>query len=130
MVAASSLDALTEAVANAVPAVDHKTTGQYGDGLGSEDEERQLELLLDHLREAEDATRRLTGRERIPMVVANAISCCRMGCPWRHYLSGTLRWTSPRKLSATIEHWFEIDAGVCRIYHPMSLSASMASLSV
>lgn len=45
-----SLDAFTNAVADAVPAVDRETTGQYGDGLGSEDEERQLELLLDHLR--------------------------------------------------------------------------------
>jgi hypothetical protein len=35
------------------PSKDHRTTGQYGDGLGSEDEERQLELLLDHLREAD-----------------------------------------------------------------------------
>jgi hypothetical protein len=54
MADASSLDTFTEAVADAVSAVDRKTTGQYGDGLGSEDEERQLELLLDHLREADD----------------------------------------------------------------------------
>jgi len=54
MAAASSLDKFTEAVADAVPAVDRETTGQYGDGLGSEDEERQLELLLDHLRETDN----------------------------------------------------------------------------
>lgn len=51
---ALSLDTFTGAVADAVPAVDRVTTGQYGDGLGSENEERQLELLLDHLREADD----------------------------------------------------------------------------
>jgi hypothetical protein len=39
------------ALAEVLPDVDGETTGQYGDGLGSEDEERQLELLLDRLRE-------------------------------------------------------------------------------
>jgi len=51
---ALSLDVITGAVADAVLAVDRNTTGQYGDGLGSEDEERQVELLLDHLRETDD----------------------------------------------------------------------------
>jgi hypothetical protein len=51
---ALSLDVFTGAVAEAVPAVDRKTTGQYGDGLGSEDEERQVKLLLNHLRETDD----------------------------------------------------------------------------
>jgi hypothetical protein len=37
MTAPLSLD-LTEDIANAVPAVDRETTGQYGDGLRSEDE--------------------------------------------------------------------------------------------
>jgi hypothetical protein len=45
-----SLHRLTKDIADAVPVVDSETTGQYGDGLGSEDEERQLELLLDYLR--------------------------------------------------------------------------------
>lgn len=49
-----SLDRFTEDVADAVPVVDSETTGQYGDGLGSEDEERQLGLLLDHLRDVDD----------------------------------------------------------------------------
>jgi hypothetical protein len=49
-----SLDEFTEDIANAIPAVDRVTTGQYGDGLGSEDEERQLKLLLDHLRKTDD----------------------------------------------------------------------------
>jgi len=44
-----SLKRFTEDVADAVPVVDCETTGKYGDGLGSEDEERQLKLLLDHL---------------------------------------------------------------------------------
>lgn len=51
---ALSLDVFTGAIADAVPALDRNTTGQYGDGLGSEDEERQVELLLDHLRETDD----------------------------------------------------------------------------
>lgn len=54
MEAILSLDRFTGDIADAVPAVDSVTTGQYGDGLGSEDEERQLELLLDHLRETDD----------------------------------------------------------------------------
>jgi hypothetical protein len=49
-----SLDQLTEDIASAVPAVDRETTGQYGDGLGSEDEERQINLLLTHLRTTDE----------------------------------------------------------------------------
>jgi hypothetical protein len=52
-----TLETLTEDVATAVPTVDAVTTGQYGDGLGSENEERQVELLLEHLREADDRYR-------------------------------------------------------------------------
>jgi nucleotide-binding universal stress UspA family protein len=44
-------------MATAVPAVDAETTGRYGDGLGSETEERQVELLLEHLREGDDRYR-------------------------------------------------------------------------
>ncbi|WP_435123767.1 hypothetical protein [Halobaculum sp. D14] len=51
---ALSLEVFTGAIADAVPAVDRNTTGQYGDGLGSENEERQVELLLDHLRQTDD----------------------------------------------------------------------------
>jgi hypothetical protein len=47
----------TDDLAAAVPAVDARTTGQYGDGLGSETEERQVELLLEHLREVNDRYR-------------------------------------------------------------------------
>lgn len=52
-----SLAALTEDLAAAVPVVDGETTGQYGDGIGSEGEERQVELLLERLREADDRYR-------------------------------------------------------------------------
>jgi hypothetical protein len=38
-------------MAEVLPNVDSQTTGQYGDGIGSENEERQIELLLQHLRE-------------------------------------------------------------------------------
>jgi len=51
---ALSLEVFTGAIADAVPGVDRNTTGQYGDGLGSENEERQVELLLDHLRQTDD----------------------------------------------------------------------------
>ena len=54
MVDSPSLYEFTGGVADAVPEVDRETTGQYGDGLGSEDEEHQLELLLDHLRTVDD----------------------------------------------------------------------------
>ena len=52
-----ALETLAGDLATAVPAVDAETTGQYGDGLGSESEERQLDLLLAHLREADDRYR-------------------------------------------------------------------------
>jgi hypothetical protein len=45
------LSDLTEDIAEVIPDVDSRTNGQYGDGIGSENEERQIELLLDELRE-------------------------------------------------------------------------------
>ena len=45
------LSDLTEDIAEVIPDVDSRTGGQYGDGIGSENEERQIELLLDELRE-------------------------------------------------------------------------------
>lgn len=49
-----SLNRFTKDIADVVSIVDSETTGQYGDGLGSEDEERQMELLLNHLCERDD----------------------------------------------------------------------------
>jgi hypothetical protein len=46
-----SLGELTADMAEVAPDVDSQTTGQYGDGIGSENEERQIELLLEDLRE-------------------------------------------------------------------------------
>lgn len=46
-----SLTQLASDIATVLPEVDSKTRGQYGDGLGSEDEERQLDLLFDALKE-------------------------------------------------------------------------------
>jgi hypothetical protein len=40
-----------EDLAAVLPAVDAQTEGQYGNGLGSEDEETQLDLLIEKLRE-------------------------------------------------------------------------------
>lgn len=44
-----SLHELTEHIARVIPAVDSETEGQYGAGLGSENEERQLDLIFDYL---------------------------------------------------------------------------------
>lgn len=46
-----SLTRLATDIAAVIAAVDAETTGQYGDGIGSEDEERQVELLLEALKE-------------------------------------------------------------------------------
>ncbi len=52
-----TLRELTEEIAKAILEVDNQTTGQYGDGIGSENEERQIELLLQHLREQDSRYR-------------------------------------------------------------------------
>jgi hypothetical protein len=44
------LRALADDISEAIKAVDRRTVGQYGEGIGSEDEEDQLELLLEELR--------------------------------------------------------------------------------
>lgn len=44
-----SLTRLATDIADVISAVDANTTGQYGDGIGSEDEERQVKLLLEAL---------------------------------------------------------------------------------
>ncbi|MFP9191391.1 hypothetical protein ACLI4Q_07000 [Natrialbaceae archaeon A-CW1-1] len=49
-----TLEELTESVAAAIPVVDSKTNGQYGAGIGSENEEHQLELLLNRLRNMDE----------------------------------------------------------------------------
>lgn len=54
MVDPLSLDKFTEDIADALSVVDRETGGQYNHGFGSEDEERQLELLLDHPQKADD----------------------------------------------------------------------------
>jgi len=45
------LSKLSEDIGAVMPAVDANTDGQYGAGIGSEDEPRQLDLLLERLRE-------------------------------------------------------------------------------
>ena len=67
-----SLKELTQALAAVVPTVDSRTTGQYGDGIGSENEERQIELLLEQLRE-KDA--RYAGIEREVQYPAESGKC-------------------------------------------------------
>lgn len=49
-----SLEELTVDMAEILPDVDSETAGQYGDGLGSENEERQIELILQNLREQDN----------------------------------------------------------------------------
>lgn len=46
-----SLTRLATDIASVISDVDAQTTGQYKDGIGSEDEERQVELLVDSLKE-------------------------------------------------------------------------------
>jgi hypothetical protein len=41
-----TLKTLAEDIATVIPSVDSQTTGQYGDGIGSENEERQIELIV------------------------------------------------------------------------------------
>jgi hypothetical protein len=45
------LSQFTHDIAAVVPAVDTETQGQYGEGLGSESEERQLKLILEALQD-------------------------------------------------------------------------------
>ena len=44
-----ALTRLADDIATVIPTVDANTEGQYGDGIGSEDEPRQVELLVDEL---------------------------------------------------------------------------------
>jgi len=46
-----SLARLATDIASVISDVDARTTGQYGDGIGSEDEERQVELIIDALKD-------------------------------------------------------------------------------
>ena len=46
-----SLSKFAEDIAAVMPEVDANTEGQYGDGLGSEDEPQQLSLILDRLKQ-------------------------------------------------------------------------------
>ena len=48
---------LAEDIATVLPTVDADTKGQYGDGIGSEDEPRQVELLVDELQRHSSAYR-------------------------------------------------------------------------
>lgn len=57
-----SLRQLATDLAEVIPSVDAGTEGQYGDGIGSESEERQVKLLLEAL-EASDTTYRGVDRE-------------------------------------------------------------------
>lgn len=61
MVDRQTLKTLAEDTASVIPSVDSQTTGQYGDGIGSESEERQIELILRELRDFDD---RYKGVER------------------------------------------------------------------
>ncbi len=49
MTSENALTRLADDIATVIPTVDRNTEGQYGDGIGSEDEPRQVELLVDEL---------------------------------------------------------------------------------
>jgi hypothetical protein len=61
-----SLNRFTKDLAEVIPAVDCETTGQDRDGPDSEDNERQFELLLDHLDQVEDGYAEITREMRYP----------------------------------------------------------------
>lgn len=70
------LSELAEDIADDIPSVDAETKGQYGDGIGSENEERQMDLLMTALRERDpyykDAQREVpypTGDERCDLIL-------------------------------------------------------------
>ncbi len=73
-----SVEAVTTDIANRIPAIDRETTGQYGDGIGSENEERQLSLIVGALREFDDRYQNLArevpypnGSQRCDLVLPN-----------------------------------------------------------
>lgn len=68
-----SLDRLTGDIADAVQAIDSETTGQYGDGLGSENEERQLDCCSTISRRQTTATRKSAARCRISISAESEI---------------------------------------------------------
>lgn len=55
-----TLPRLATDIATVINRVDAATEGQYGAGIGSEDEERQLDLLIEALREHDDRYRDVT----------------------------------------------------------------------
>lgn len=50
----NSITQLAEDTAEVIPRIDSETTGQYGDGIGSEDEEHQIALIIEKLRELDN----------------------------------------------------------------------------
>jgi len=57
MTSEKALTRLADDIATILPTVDRNTQGQYGDGIGSEDEPRQVELLVDELQRHSSAYR-------------------------------------------------------------------------
>jgi hypothetical protein len=53
----TSLTRLAADFASIIPSVDAETEGQYGSGIGSESEERQVELILDALDDIDESYR-------------------------------------------------------------------------
>ena len=68
----NSIAQLAEDVAEVIPQIDRETTGQYGDGIGSEDEERQMVLILEKLRELD---KRYQGAEKEVEYPDKSASC-------------------------------------------------------
>lgn len=52
---ANILSQLATDIASVIPSVDSETDGQYGPGLGSETEERQVKLILEALQNRDDS---------------------------------------------------------------------------
>lgn len=52
---AQVLSRFAQDIASVIPSIDSETDGQYGPGLGSESEERQIKLILDALRDRNES---------------------------------------------------------------------------
>lgn len=52
---ANIISQLATDIASVIPSIDSKTHGQYGPGLGSEPEERQVKLILEALRDRDNS---------------------------------------------------------------------------
>jgi hypothetical protein len=76
-----SLFRLAVDFASVVPSVDAKTEGQYGSGIGSENETRQVELVMDALHSADSSYTGVDREVKYPNQTANCDIVLNDGTP-------------------------------------------------